>query len=251
MIAYLLGSIETKVTMDSISDWVTAAITPQIEKICEEIEKINSTVIQEDCTPTQPPNATRKKWEWVHKSMEELSQQAGHSHEVLRAVGDTICNTDSNMENMTNCINKIYPDNLTKSLCANDELIKNVKASLDELKNCLPLANLMPKHDHTRTLPAPLVPAVPTSNLTCSQRETITHSEARDCQVAIKCKLASTKDLLEKDLATMVIQALQLPPDRAGRPPFYCCSVRKTKGDLILLEMSSKDRAKWLSKHKN
>ena len=244
MVAYLLGSIETKVTMDSISDQVTTTITPQIEKIHKEIEKINSTVTQEDCTPTQPPDTTKKEWEQVHKSMEELSWRVGHSHKVLRAVGNAVCNTDSNVEHMTNHINKIYPDNLTKPPCANDELIKTVKASLDELKNCIPLANLMSKHDHTRTQPAPLTLAVPTSNLTCFQRETIACSEARDHQVVIKCKLASTKDLLEKDLAMMVTQALQPPSDRDRRLSFHCCSVRKTKGDLILLEMSSKDGVK-------
>ena len=49
----------------------------------------------------------------------------------------------------------------------------------------------------------------------------------------------------------MVTQALQPPTDKDNHPTFYCRSVRKTKGEVVLLEMSSKQGAKWLSNHLN
>jgi cysteine sulfinate desulfinase/cysteine desulfurase-like protein len=85
---------------------------------------------------------------------------------------------------------------------------------------------------------------IATSNLTRTQKETIARSEARDRQVAIKCKMESIQQLTEKELTTMVTQALQPPTDRDRHPVFYCCSVRKTKGEVVLLEMSNKQEAK-------
>jgi hypothetical protein len=63
--------------------------------------------------------------------------------------------------------------------------------------------------------------------------------------------MESVQQLTEKELTTMVTQALQPPMDRDGRPAFYCHSVRKTKGEVVLLDMSNKQGAKWLSSHLN
>ena len=239
-VAFILESIESNILVQNIANRVTAALTPQIEQLSAEVANIQ----------TQKPNGN--DWEYVCCSLEETTNKLDSHHEALQHIAANLENTNMTIEMVATKIDESPPHaRPIDPQSADTSALQTLKTSLEEIKECLPPANPPNSNTHGRPRPESNAAAIATSNLTRKQKETIARSEARDCQVAIKCKMESVQQLTEKDLTTMVTQALQPPTDRNGRPDFYCRSVRKTKGEVVILEMSNKRGAKWLSSHTN
>lgn len=192
-------------------------------------------------------------WEYVCQSPEELSQKADINTDILNSVSETLGNTRAMVESVATKLENIVPPNfLLDTPHANEPLLETVKTSLEEIRERLPPKETSQyQFNPDRPRPASYAKAVTTNNLNRTQKEIIAKSEARSRQIAIKSNAENIKSLSEKELAAMATKALSSPDTVADQPPFYCRSVRKTKSDIIILELSSKEGARWLSTHKN
>ena len=263
-IAFILKAFKMDALSQNISNKVNTALIPQIDKLREDWEKV--------CLDISPPhpapdsaktlnNLTPDDWEYVCQSLEDLSQKANINADILNCVSETLGNTGSMVESVATRLDNIVPPTpLLDVPHINEPFLESVKTSLEEIRECLSPAGAIPNQPYqNRPCPSSYASVVTGNNLNHTQKEITTKSEAHSRQVIIKCSADNIKSLTKKELTAIATMALNLPimntpitsDHQSNHPTFFCHNTKKTKGDIIILEMSNKEGAKWLSDPSN